>query len=296
MDLQRLQNFVAIIDAGSMSAAARAVHLTQPALSRGLKVLEEEVGAPLFERRGRRLVPTAAGRALLPRARRLLDSAARLKQEVKRAARFGFFDLRLGTIDSVACFLLPPILEQARQRFPDLHVKLRTGRSAELLEATQASDLDLAIVAYSGAPPDVSSRLIAPYALQYYGRRNRFSGVRRCTTKAELRSFPVVEISPPSGAPAMVPEEGLSYARTSTAASVKALILAGFGVGDLTDFMLSPAERKLLAKAKIPHDPVCGIYLANAPTWDSEPEERVASFVAAALTRACRRTRRRASR
>jgi len=85
MNLDRLRLFLQIVDSGSMSAAARAVHLTQPALSRTLRLLEQEVGVALFERRGRALVLTAGGRALVPRARALLVDSERLALETRRS-------------------------------------------------------------------------------------------------------------------------------------------------------------------------------------------------------------------
>jgi hypothetical protein len=70
MDYERLRVFVEIVDAGSMTAAARALHLTQPALSRSVKLLEEDLGVPLFERRPRRLVLTGSRPSPAARARR----------------------------------------------------------------------------------------------------------------------------------------------------------------------------------------------------------------------------------
>ena len=105
MDLDRLHIFVKIVDAGSMSAASRLVHLTQPALSRNLRLLEEELATDLFDRVGRRLVLTPAGRALLPRARALLAQASTVARDIERIAGRQYFDLRVGTVDSVATFL-----------------------------------------------------------------------------------------------------------------------------------------------------------------------------------------------
>ncbi len=110
MDLDRLRVFLQIVDSGSMSAAARVVHLTQPALSRTLKLLEDEVGVQLFDRRGRALVLTAGGRALVPRGRALLAESERVAREVGRSAQRSYFDVRLGTVDSVATYLLPELV------------------------------------------------------------------------------------------------------------------------------------------------------------------------------------------
>ena len=66
MNLERLELFLKIVDTGSVSGAGREANLTQPAVSRSLKLLEEEIGSDLFDRQGRGLLLTAAGRALIP--------------------------------------------------------------------------------------------------------------------------------------------------------------------------------------------------------------------------------------
>src|SRR5437016_3311078 len=140
MHLDRLRVFLQIVDSGSMSAAARVVHLTQPALSRTVKLLEDEVGVPLFDRRGRALVLTAGGRALVPRGRALLAESERVAREVGRSAERSYFDMRLGTVDSVATYLLPALVPALRTAFTDLAVKLSTARTAMLLRRVRTGD------------------------------------------------------------------------------------------------------------------------------------------------------------
>ena len=76
MNHERLRLFLAIVDSGSMAAASRRVHLSQPAFSRSIKLLEEEIGAALFGRQSRNLVLTNAGRVLEVRGRELLERAS----------------------------------------------------------------------------------------------------------------------------------------------------------------------------------------------------------------------------
>jgi DNA-binding transcriptional LysR family regulator len=284
MNLERLRVFLQIVDSGSMSAAARAVHLTQPALSRALRLLEEEVGVPLFERRGRTLVLTAGGRALVPRGRALLAESERLALETRRSAERSYFDLRLGTVDSVATYLFPKTLPALRRAFPELAVKLSTARTSILLGRLRAGELDLAIIAHSGAPPATRARRLGAYDLQFYGRRDLYPRLRTAKSEAEVQSFPVVEINPGHGEPSLVPQDAFSYAVASNVATVKALVLAGFGVGDLPDFMLSPEERKTLCRAQVPHDPDCGLFLVAAPHFTGATEQRLEATLARALS------------
>lgn len=285
MNLDRLRVFLQIVDSGSMSAAARAVHLTQPALSRTLKLLEEEVGVPLFDRRGRALVLTAGGRALVPRGRALLAESERVAREVGRSADRSYFDLRLGTVDSVATYLLPHLLPALRREFPELAVKLSTARTALLLRRVRSGDLDLGIVAHSGPPPDARVHHLGPYRLQFYGRRDLFPRLREARTETDVQSFPVVEIDPGHGEPSLVPDDALSYAVASNVATVKALVLAGFGVGDLPQFMLTAEEEAALVRAEVPHDPDCNLYLVVAPRWTGSTEARIEATITRTLAR-----------
>jgi DNA-binding transcriptional LysR family regulator len=284
MDLERLEIFIHVVELGSMRAAAAAVHLTQPAVSRNIKLLEQQLGADLFRRKGRGLALTAAGRALVPHARKLLEMADGARREVIRSAERAYFNLRLGTVDSVATFLLPELLTRIQQAFPALVVRLNTGRTTVLLERVKNDMLDLAIVAYSGAPEGVRARRVGPYDLQFYGRADRYAPLRLVKSETELGDFPVVEIEPPKGVESAEPPALMSYARASNIATVKALVMAGFGVGDLVDFMLSPEEKRQLVAAQIGHDPDCGLFVVGAPGFVGDAEERIEARVIDELT------------
>jgi DNA-binding transcriptional LysR family regulator len=285
MDLDHLRVFLQIVDSGSMSAAARVMHLTQPALSRTLKLLEDTVGVPLFDRRGRTLVLTAGGRALVPRGRALLAESERVAREVGRSAERSYFDMRLGTVDSVATYLLPGLLPVLRSEFADLAVKLSTGRTTMLLRQARTGDLDLAIVAHSGPPPDARFRRLGPYRLRFYGRRDLYPRLTLAKSEVDIHDFPVVEIDPGHGEPSLVPEDAFSYAVASNVATVKALVLAGFGVGHLPDFMLTPNEVASLVHAAVPHDPDCALFLVGSPRWTGATETRIEETIARVLGR-----------
>lgn len=282
MDPTRLRQFLKIVELGSMTEAARAVHLTQPALSRNLQQLESEIGVALFDRRGRGLVLSAAGRALVTRAHALLDAAERASREVARAAERAYFDIRLGSVDSAATFVLPKALDAVLSQFDRLSVKLATARTSMLLERVRRGELDVAIVAHSGPPPHCDATLIARYELSYYGLRDRFADLGKVKRPADLVRFPIVEIEPSAGA-GMTPEESRTHARVSNVATVKAMVLAGIGVGDLPDFMLTPEERRLLVGADIEHDPHCGLFLVRGETWQGTVERKIADTLVAAL-------------
>jgi DNA-binding transcriptional LysR family regulator len=229
-----------------------------------MKLLEEELGVSLFAPQGRRLILTSAGRAFLPAARRVLKAWEQASFDAHRAGRQGYSHLRLGAVESAATYLLPNALATLTGMFPELKLTLQTGRSAGLLRLIEAEEIDLALVAHSRPPPGVASKKVAPYHLQFYGRRDSFAPLARCRTMQELSRFPLIEIRPPPGADTVIPSDAVTFARAETAETVKALVLAGFGVGDLLRFMLTPSERKQLVTAKVPHDPDCGLFLVRS--------------------------------
>lgn len=283
MDLRRLEMFVRIVEAGSVTAAAKLLHLTQPALTRNLKQLEAELETPLFERRGRGLTLTAAGRALVPRAQALLDEAKAVRRAVQRSAQREYFDLRLGTVDSVATYVLPEALGTLREELPDLGVKLRTARTAELLRRLSAGLLDLVVVAWQGPPRGGRVTRVGPYVPQYCGRRDRFPTLAEAQTYADLQRFPLVQIEPKPGQPTMIPDDALTFALTSSVAAVKSLVMVGFAVGALPAFMLTPSEAERLVTADVPHDPDCGLFLVANEDWRSERERAIEARLAALL-------------
>jgi DNA-binding transcriptional LysR family regulator len=285
MNLERVQLFLRIVDAGTLSAAARLSHLTQPALSRSLKLLEEELGVPLFYRRGRGLVLSASGRALVPKARALLATAESVAREVGRSAERAYFDLRLGAVDSVATYLLPGSLPRLQARFPTLAIKLYADRTAHLLSRVRQGELDFAVVAHSGPPPDAASQRLGPYELSYYGRKDRFPTLAKARTYSDLEAFPLIEIEATQGQPSLIGDRTATFAVAQNLYLVKTLVVSGFGVGELLDFVLSPAEAETLCRARVPHDPHCALFVVSAKTWTGPLEQKIAGALAETLTR-----------
>lgn len=273
MNLERLQLFLKIVDTGTVSGAGREANLTQPAVSRSLKLLEEEVGADLFDRQGRGLLLTPAGRALIPCARQLLRDSERARLQVQHAAQEAYFDLRLGAVDSLGTHVLPGCLASLQADHPDLKLKLWMGRTQSLLERVERGTLDLALVAYSGPPSERATR-VGTYRLKYYGKRELFPDLASFESELQLRPLPVVEIEALPGQPSLIHPDADAFAVTQNLSAVKALVLAGLGVGQLLPFMLSAAELETLVCAeRLQHDPDCGIYAVPSFRALSEREQ-----------------------
>jgi len=275
MNLERIELFLKIVDTGSVSAAGRDANLTQPAVSRSLKLLEEDIGADLFDRQGRGLLLTAAGRALIPCARQLLRESERARLQVQRAAQDAYFDLRVGSVDSLGTHVLPACLTELQANHPELKLKLWMARTQTLLERVDRGTLDLALVAYS-APPSEHSQRVGSYSMKYYGRKDRFPELATFSSELELRRMPVVEIEALAGQPSLIHADADAFAVTQNLSAVKALVLAGLGVGQMLPFMLSAEERaQLVCAEQIQHDPDCGVYGVRSFRAFSETENRI---------------------
>jgi DNA-binding transcriptional LysR family regulator len=144
--LRQLRTFLAVTERGSVSAAARSLNLTQPAASQQLRELERALSVRLLDRAGGKMVPTAAGQALLDPARRAQAAA---EDTVAAMAEHRCGDtgrVRLGTGATACIFLLPPVLAAVKQAMPGLVVTVAIGNTADVLVQLEAGDLDVALV------------------------------------------------------------------------------------------------------------------------------------------------------
>jgi DNA-binding transcriptional LysR family regulator len=151
MDIAALQAFVEVAARRSFSAAAEALYLTQPAVSKRIAQLEAELDARLFDRIGRKVSLTAAGTALLPRARRLINDARELKRLVDDLAGAVRGRLVMGTSHHVGLHRLPAPLKRYAETWPEVELDIRFMDSEAACRAVETGDLELAIVTL---PPD----------------------------------------------------------------------------------------------------------------------------------------------
>lgn len=150
-DLRQLRAFTTIVSAGSLGRAAEVLHVTQPALSRIIKRLEDEVGAPLFERHSKGMQLTVIGQALLPHATLLQHEADYAREEIDAMRGLAKGTIRVGAVGSIASYVLPLAVGTVVARWPNLRVEILEGVWDRLAEGLVKHEIDLAL---SMAMPD----------------------------------------------------------------------------------------------------------------------------------------------
>ncbi|WP_424683435.1 LysR family transcriptional regulator [Frateuria sp. YIM B11624] len=143
---------------GSFNSAARAMHISPSGLSHQVQKVEQALGAPLFERGGRRIVPTAGGQLLLERIAVVLDAAEHL-QQAARAGTVAFGgELRLGVPASLGPYLLPHLVEPFPQHFPAARLSLSEGKPRGLLRRLHEGELDAVLAPPANAASGIAMR------------------------------------------------------------------------------------------------------------------------------------------
>ncbi len=136
---------VALDDERHLGRAAERLHMSQPAASKALAQLEEQVGYPLFERGTQGTQPTYAGMVMIRHARNGLGAAQRVAAELRAAQERGASLLRLGTLPSAAPRLAPQLIAHLQQQSPRLEVKLVEGALGELMDRLARDELDIVL-------------------------------------------------------------------------------------------------------------------------------------------------------
>lgn len=156
MDTQALTAFLAVAESGSFSTAAERLFLTQPAVSKRIAQLEQQLGTRLFDRVGRRIRLTEAGEALLPRARQVLLDLEDMSRAISNLTGTVSGTLRIGTSHHIGLHRLPPVLRRFSREYPDVKLDIHFIDSEEAWEAVLHGDLEMGVVTL---PPQPDPRL-----------------------------------------------------------------------------------------------------------------------------------------
>ncbi|MCD8249415.1 MAG: LysR family transcriptional regulator, partial [Lachnospiraceae bacterium] len=191
MDLKQLSYFTAVVEEGTISAAARRLHLTQPPLSAQMKALEEEAGCVLFERGSRQIRLTAAGQMLYGRAQKMLELADITVRELQDYQEGTGGVLRLGVVSSIGSSFLTGAVRSFCTEHPQINFELTEGNTYQLLDKLSSGLIELAIVRTPFSGQGLSSVLLLEEPLLAAGRQQYFPA-KDSLTLADLKDTPLI--------------------------------------------------------------------------------------------------------
>ena len=197
MDTRALAAFVEVAESGSFSRAGETLHLSQPAVSKRIATLEEQLRLPLFDRVGRKIGLTDAGRALLPYARQVLQDIEDGRRALSQLSKKVGGRLSIGTSHHIGLHRLPPVLRAFAQKFPDVDLDIHFMDSEVACQAVLAGKLELGIVTLPTQPlPHLETRKVWPDPLAVVAAPSH-----------PLAKLKRVKLQDLAGCPAVLPDE-----------------------------------------------------------------------------------------
>ena len=259
MTLVQLRCLLAIVDAGlNITLAAEHIHATQPALSKQLKQLEDELGFALFARRGKSLdALTAAGTQVVERARIIHAEARNIRALAANLRNEEHGVLRIAATHTQARYALPRAVAALRERYAQVAVQLLPGGDADILEHLDRGSADLAVLSTAGAaPPGLALPVYRWQRVALVPRRHALARADRAVTLAELAAHPLLSYESSLRAESSLrrafdaADLPLQLAFTAHDADlIRTYVGAGLGVGVLAEMAIDENDAQLRALA-----------------------------------------------
>ncbi len=254
-DWSLVPSFLAVLDAGSLMGAARALNAQQPTLSRHIAALEAQLGVALFERTGRGVQPTAAAQALAEAARAMADGAERMNQQLLRRARSMQGTVRISASQVPAVTLLPPLLAELQQQEPGLQLELVATNAVSNLLRREA---DIALRMVRPAQSGLVARKLGEVAVVACAHEAYLA--RRGTPRSvgELAQHTLVGMDRDTGilqgfAAAGTPLTREHFAlRTDDQTAYAALVMAGAGIGFVARYLVDSTPGLVAVLPELP--------------------------------------------
>jgi DNA-binding transcriptional LysR family regulator len=199
LSMRALECLVTIVEQGSLTKAAAALHMSQPALSHQIAAIERELGTPVVERLPRGIRPTAAGLAAVAEARIALAAADRAVLAGRRVATGAGGRIRIACAETMTAWVLVPVLRSWRRRFPDVELDLKEYTSADrMLDVLLGGGADIIV----GPPPTATDEHVEVLGSEEIvvvaSPEHRFAGLG-AVPLAELSAEPLVHYHPENG-------------------------------------------------------------------------------------------------
>jgi len=271
MKLHQLRYLTAVVQNGlNITTAARKLHTSQPGVSKQLKLLEDELGFPLFERDGRNLTRvTAAGQQVVDRALRILEEVQNIRRLSSDLKDDRTGSLSIGTTHTQARYVLPPIVQKFRVTYPDVDLHLHQGTSEQIAELAKLDRIDFAIA--TGADEQFPGLVLLPcyrWSRRIVVPRDHPLAGEKTVSLAALARYPIVtytfSFSGRSSLPALFESAGLKLNVALTASDadvIKTYVRSGLGVGIVASMALDAREDRDLVVLDASH------LFASHVTW-----------------------------
>jgi DNA-binding transcriptional LysR family regulator len=241
----RLQTFLAVASHENFTAAAREVHLSQPAVSRQIAALEKALGVRLFERFGKTAHLTSAGRGLLPEFRRILGDLALVHEAVQGLETGSRGSLRIGASATPGLYLIPPALAVFQRRYPEVDLHYVVANTKRIEEMVVQNELDAGFIGGTVTEPSLRAGVLAQDEIVCFAARSHPLAGRNRIPAAEIGRETLVMREEGSATGALFKSwllmAGGRIGRTIDLAcpeAVKTIVASGLGVGCLSRFGL----------------------------------------------------------
>jgi DNA-binding transcriptional LysR family regulator len=193
MDTQGLSAFLEVAESCSFSKAGERLHLSQPAISKRVAALEAAIGSKLFDRVGRQITLTDAGRTLLPYAQRVLDDIEDGRRALSQLSGRISGRLSIGTSHHIGLHRLPPVLKRYTQKFPDVDLDIHFMDSEIACQEVLSGRLELGIVTLpTDAIAHLQTRLVWPDPLAVVASPEHPLAARKRLRLSDLADYPAV--------------------------------------------------------------------------------------------------------
>jgi LysR family transcriptional regulator of abg operon len=293
VQLTQLRNFVTMVDAGSIRAGARQLGISQPAATKGLRTLEQELDAVLVQRSSRGVVLTPAGKAFLARARSVIAELREARDELARLQGAQDETVRVGVATVVGAWLVPPVLAAYRKERSESIVRIVEGTQDTLLPLLREGALDFAVCLRlePESTRGFTARPLARLRLTVVGRKGH--PLRHARTLEDLRDAQWV-LSRPRGSGGVLEHAfqaaGLTLPATATecdSQAIKVALLASSdALGLLGKPMLSdPSVAALLQEIPL-HKPFPLMTFSLYTRADARPSPAARAFAGAIAAQA----------
>lgn len=238
MNYRQVEIFRSVMEHGSITRAAESLFVTQPAISKAIKQLEEEIGFSLFLRTGQGMLPSQEARAFFTETERAHFAMTHLERFVRNLNRIGHGRLVISTIHALSVGWLAPLVSEFSRTIPDASISVRAYTSIQTMQFVGQGDVDVGISQAPIADPMVQRRrLFDLQALIALPEGHRLAS-RSAITASDLDGEPMVSLSPSDhlqrSLEARMTAEGLaisSKADVAMGSMMCALVESGTGVG-----------------------------------------------------------------